>query len=270
MTVEKNIAYGLEIRKLDKKEIRKRVGEIVELMGLRGMEKRRPAQLSGGQRQRVALARSLILRPKVLLLDEPLASLDRKLRKEMQVELKRIQREVGITFLYVTHDQKVALSISDTIAIMREGRLEQVGVPNEIYETPKTKFVADFMGVTNIFAGKATATSGGKIQLETQDGLKITACEIKGLSIKKITGISVRPELIKVLPKDAGLKADNVFRGKIREMIYQGDFIEMEICLDRIGRVIYVRLGNDQKQHFSQGEEVVVQWNAEDSNILLD
>jgi len=155
---------------------------MLALVQLEGMEKRHPSQLSGGQRQRVALARSLVLSPKILLLDEPLASLDRKLRKEMQTELKRIQREVGITFLYVTHDQKVALTISDTIAVMANGRLEQVGTPNEIYETPRTKFIADFIGSSNIFLGKVIASSQ-EVQLETEDGLKIIATKNKDIRL---------------------------------------------------------------------------------------
>ena len=271
MTVEGNIAYGLERRKVAKDEIKIRVGGMVELMELGGMEKRHPAQLSGGQRQRVALARSLVIEPKILLLDEPLASLDRKLRKEMQVELKRIQREVGITFLYVTHDQKVALSISDIIAVMVEGRLEQVGSAKEIYETPRTKLIADFMGASNIFSGKVRGKDGKKVQLETEAGLRIIATRGKGVRGEEITGISVHPELIEVSPEGAGLEGDNKFRGKVAEMIYQGDFIEMKIALGQTGEQITANLSSrlDQKSQFSPGEEVLVHWNPESSNILL-
>jgi len=271
MTVEGNIAYGLERRKVSKDEIGKRVGEMLELMELGGMEKRRTTQLSGGQRQRVALARSLILKPKILLLDEPLASLDRKLRKEMQVELKRIQREVGITFLYVTHDQKVALSISDIIAVMRVGRLEQVGTPNEIYETPRTKFIADFMGAINIFPGKVIASGDGKVQLETERGSRVIAPENKDIRSEEVTGISVHPELIELLPEGAGLEGDNRFKGKIVEMIYQGDFMETKICLDPTGELITAYLSSrlDRETQFSPGEEVLVHWSPESSNILL-
>ena len=153
MNVADNIGFGLVERKIPKAEIKKRVQAKVDLVNLGGMEDRFPHQLSGGQMQRVALARSLVLEPAVLLLDEPLAALDRKLRKEMQVELKRIQREVGTTFLNVTHDQKEALSLSDRIAVMKDGVLLQIGTPNEIYETPRTRFVASFMGASNIFSG---------------------------------------------------------------------------------------------------------------------
>ncbi len=271
MTVEANISYGLERRKVPKDEIRKRIGEMLDLMGVGGMDQRRPSQLSGGQQQRVALARSLILSPKVLLLDEPLASLDRKLRKEMQVELKRIQREVGITFLYVTHDQKEALSLSDTIAVMDKGKLEQVGTPKEIYETPRTKRVADFIGAGNIFPGKVIASGNGKVQLETEGGLRVIALENKDIRSEEVTGISVHPELVEVLPEGTGLKGDNRFRGKIVEMIYQGDFIETKISLDQTGELItaYLSSRRDQKTQFSPGEEVLVHWSPESSNILL-
>ena len=165
MPVADNIGFGLVERKMPKREIRKKVSDTVDLVNLAGLESRYPDQLSGGQKQRVALARSLVLEPKILLLDEPLAALDRKLRKEMQVELKRIQREVGTTFLNVTHDQKEALSLSDRIAVMNEGKFLQIGTPDEIYETPSTIFVASFMGASNIFPGKAVSKKNGAIDL---------------------------------------------------------------------------------------------------------
>jgi len=261
----------LERRKVAKDEIKKRVGEMIELMQLGGMEKRRPSQLSGGQRQRVALSRSLILEPKILLLDEPLASLDRKLRKEMQTELKRIQREVGITFLYVTHDQKVALTISDKIAVMAGGRLEQVGTPNEIYETPRTKLIADFMGASNIFLGKVIAINSQEVQLETEDGLKIIATKSNDIRSEKIAGISVHPERIDVLPEGTDLEGDNKFRGKVVEMNYQGDFTETRISLNQVDRFITVHLSNEpgQNARFSLGGGVLLCWSRHSSNILI-
>jgi len=170
MNVFDNVAFGLVERRVSKEEIKRRVADIVELVNLTGMEERRPKQLSGGQQQRVALARSLVLSPAVLLLDEPLAALDRKLRKEMQTELKRIQHEVGITFMNVTHDQKEALSLSDRIAVIKDGNIIQLGTPGEIYETPQTKFVADFMGASNILSGKAKEDTSGNVIFECRDG----------------------------------------------------------------------------------------------------
>jgi len=272
MTVAENIAFGLERRKIPKREIRQRVKEMLDLMKLSWMENRRPNQLSGGQQQRVALARSLVLKPKVLLLDEPLASLDRKLRKEMQVELRRIQREVGTTFLYVTHDQKVALSISDRIGVMQYGKVLQIGSPNEIYTHPRTEFVADFMGASNIFSGKVINREKKKVKLQTEDGLVIAAPEPEDMkSGEKITGISVHPEVIRVSPKGALLKEENKFDGKIREIVYQGDFSEVAISLNQTDRLVVAHLPNTpgQKINLSLNQDVIVYWDWRDSNTLV-
>jgi ABC-type Fe3+/spermidine/putrescine transport system ATPase subunit len=272
MTVEENIAYGLERKRVPKEEIRKRVGEMLEFMRLTGMENRYPTQLSGGQQQRIALARSLVLKPKILLLDEPLGSLDRKLRKDMQVELKRIQQEVGITFFYVTHDQKVSLAISDTIAVMRDGRLEQVASPEEIYNTPATRFVADFMGASNIFPGKVIAKVGGEIQLETESGLGIVALGNEELGSEDIAGVCVHPERIEVSLPGTDSKADNRFEGKIVEMVYQGDFVEMKVQIlnSKTDEAIIAHLDArlSQKDKFSVGKEVIVHWDRESSSTL--
>lgn len=272
MTVAENITYGLERKKVPKREIRNRVGEMLEFMQLDGMASRYPVQLSGGQQQRVALGRSLILKPKLLLLDEPLAALDRKLRKDMQRELKRIQQEVGITFFYVTHDQKVALAISDTIAIMRDGKLEQVASPEEIYNTPKTRFIADFMGAINIFSGSMIARSGEEIKFETESGLKIMALVEKQLRSNDIKGICVHPERIKVFPTGSDVKMDNHFNGRILSMIYQGDFVELKIKILSNERDESVTANMDaqlaRKYRFAMGQEVTVQWDIEGSSAL--
>lgn len=270
MTVEKNIAYGLERRKIPKAQIREQVFEMLELMNLSGLGNRFPSQVSGGQLQRVALARSLVLKPKILLLDEPLASLDRRLRKEMQIELKRIQREVGITFLYVTHDQKVALSISDTIAVMNNGRLEQVGSPNEIYETPRTSFVASFMGAANIFYGKVISKEDGKIVLETEKGQKVLASEDQQIINEEVVAISVNPEFINVSSPEMNIVADNKFRGRVIELVYQGDFVEVLISLHQQNVPVTAHLNSRiyQRNQFSPNDEVFVSWNSRRSNIL--
>jgi spermidine/putrescine transport system ATP-binding protein len=272
MTVKANISFGLERRRVAKPEVKRKVQDALELVKLAGMEDRRPDQLSGGQQQRVALARSLVLNPKVLLLDEPLASLDRKLRKEMQVELKRIQEEVGTTFIYVTHDQKVALSLSDRIAVMKSGKLVQIGTPDEVFECPKTRFVADFMGAANIFSGEATFVGDGRIQLETEEGLRIFCLENEGTEVEDIASVSVRPEAIRITKKGSDWAGDNKFIGKIIEEVYQGDFTEYEISLESDGDLTVHWSGGGQsgrRERFAKGEKVIVGWELEDSNTLV-
>ena len=237
MTVFDNIAFGLTERRLPKNQIQKLVNEAIDFVNLTGMGKRLPAQLSGGQQQRVALSRSLVLKPKILLLDEPLAALDRKLRKEMQTELKRIQREVGITFLNVTHDQKEALSMSDKIAVMKNGAVIQMGSPRDIYETPKSQFVASFIGATNIFKGRVEAGENDRLELKTDSGQKIFVPKKNGIAQKNITGFSIHPELISISrdpPDNQKLSRDQytVFQGKVKETFYQGEFSELTIELN--------------------------------------
>jgi len=276
MKVFDNIAFGLVERKVSKSEIKQRVTEKIKLVSLEGMEDRHPDQLSGGQRQRVALARSLVLEPMILLLDEPLAALDRKLRKEMQIELKRIQREVGTTFLNVTHDQKEALSVSDRIGVMSEGRFLQIGTPDEIYETPKTTFVASFMGASNIFAGKVVAGKAGKIELETGDDLRIFAPEPADISKEAIAGFSIHPELINIRPLEAEAAPLDpeeyaTFKGTVNEVFYQGDFSEFTVFLketDMLLTVHMTREGMGLGMRFFEGQEVVASWHYRDNNVL--
>jgi spermidine/putrescine transport system ATP-binding protein len=200
MTIFQNVAFGLEMERLSKTEIEKRVDEALEMVQLSGMGRRKPRQLSGGQQQRVALARALIKRPAVLLLDEPLGALDLKLRKEMQLELKALQEQVGITFIYVTHDQEEALTMSDRIAVMSKGKVLQVGSPVEIYERPNTRFVADFIGETNFLPGNISRVENGSAWVMLSGAEK----EVEGLSRGKFTTgqrvvISIRPEKIRLV-----------------------------------------------------------------------
>ncbi len=200
MTVGQNVAYGLMIKGIPRQERQARVTEMLDMVRLSGMEKRKPSQLSGGQRQRVALARALVNHPRVLLLDEPLGALDLKLRQQMQIELKSIQQRVGITFIYVTHDQEEALTMSDRLAVFNHGKIEQVGTPSEVYEQPKTSFVASFVGISNILSGAAA---------------------------EKITGsaasFSIRPEKIRISAPDAPVSADTYsVNGTVRDVIYLG------------------------------------------------
>ena len=217
MNVFDNIAFGLVEKKVKKDEIRRRVEEMIRLVQLDGMEKRMPSQMSGGQKQRVAIARALVNRPKVLLLDEPLGALDLKLRKQMQGELKALQRRLGITFIYVTHDQEEALTMSDRIAVMNRGRLEQVGTPEEVYNHPETKFVADFIGESNIIEGYVEDMTEDSIEVTMESGKAVIP--ETGYRMEEMVYLCIRPENLKIStePKE-GFR----FRGQVREHIFIG------------------------------------------------
>ena len=217
MNVFDNIAFGLVEKKVKKDEIRRRVEEMIRLVQLDGMEKRMPSQMSGGQKQRVAIARALVNRPKVLLLDEPLGALDLKLRKQMQGELKALQRRLGITFIYVTHDQEEALTMSDRIAVMNRGRLEQVGTPEEVYNHPETKFVADFIGESNIIEGYVEDMTEDSIEVTMESGKAVLP--ETGYRMEEMVYLCIRPENLKIStePKE-GFR----FRGQVREHIFIG------------------------------------------------
>ena len=217
MNVFDNIAFGLVEKKVKKDEIRRRVEEMIKLVQLDGMEKRMPAQMSGGQKQRVAIARALVNRPKVLLLDEPLGALDLKLRKQMQGELKALQRQLGITFIYVTHDQEEALTMSDRIAVMNRGRLEQVGTPEEVYNHPETKFVADFIGESNIIEGYIENMTDDSIEVTMESGKAVI--QETGYRMEEMVYLCIRPENLKISTEPrVGFR----FRGQVREHIFIG------------------------------------------------
>jgi len=220
MTVFDNVAYGLKIKKLPKEEIRKKVEWALDLVKLRGFEDRYPTQLSGGQQQRVAIARALVVEPKILLLDEPLSNLDAKLRLEMRSEIRRIQRELGITVLYVTHDQEEAMAISDRIAVMNVGTVEQVGTPKEIYESPKTEFVASFMGKTNVIPADVVERDGDKVTVEFE-GIRLDGLHYTGESDKVV--IVIRPERIRLKPVENAVS----FTGTVDLIEYYGFFVEV-------------------------------------------
>ncbi len=236
-TIYDNIAYGLKMKKVPRPEIAQRVKEIMALVQLTGFEERYPSQLSGGQKQRVAIARALINRPRVLLLDEPLGALDLKLRKQMQLELKRLQRKLNITFIYVTHDQEEALTMSDRIAVMHDGILDQLGTPEEIYEQPQTKFVATFIGETNIFEGNIKELAMGRVAVRIENGV-IRGCGY-GFSRNEYITVSVRPEKMRFSPvpvKGFQLEA------QVKDYVYVGSVVKciavlqngMEIKMDRL------------------------------------
>lgn len=236
-TIYDNVAYGLKMKKVPKTEIARRVKEIMALVQLSGFEERYPSQLSGGQKQRVAIARALINRPRVLLLDEPLGALDLKLRKQMQLELKRLQRKLNITFIYVTHDQEEALTMSDRIAVMHDGILDQLGTPEEIYEQPRTKFVATFIGETNIFEGNIKELAMGRVAVRIENGV-IRGCGY-GFSRNEYITVSVRPEKMKF--SAAPVKGFQL-EAQVKDYVYAGSVVKciavlqngMEIKMDRL------------------------------------
>jgi len=222
MTVFQNVAFGLEMEGADKNEIDKRVGHALDMVQLTGLGRRKPKQLSGGQQQRVALARALVKTPDVLLLDEPLGALDLKLRKEMQLELKALQVQLGITFIYVTHDQEEALTMSDRIAVMSKGKVQQMGTPVEVYERPSNKFVADFIGESNFLEGKIKSLSKDEARVFIPSlnaevlGMPVSAGLAKGEDVV----VSIRPEKIRITEKDA--KNNDLFHAKVTNTVYIG------------------------------------------------
>jgi spermidine/putrescine transport system ATP-binding protein len=226
LCVEDNVAYGLRWRRgVDKSERKRRVREAIELVRLDGLEQRRPAQLSGGQQQRVALARALVLAPSVLLLDEPLGALDAKLRKYLQADLAALQREVGITFIYVTHDQEEALTMSDRLAVMDDGHVAQVGTPTEVYEQPATAYVADFLGVANLIAATAEAGSGGRRRVHLGEFTLDAAGDGAAGAVKLV----IRPERVRVAPGEAA--GPNCLPAMVERVVYVGATTQVHVRL---------------------------------------
>ena len=267
MNVFDNVAFGLRRAGVKGEELRQRVTEACAMVQLEGFEKRKPSQLSGGQQQRVALARALVNRPKVLLLDEPLGALDLKLRKEMQLELKSLQHEVGITFVYVTHDQEEALTMSDRIAVMNEGRIQQVAEPTTLYESPRNRFVANFIGQTNVFSGTVESVSGDKVTLRTRGGSRIEAMthEENDVVVGAEAQATVRPEKVRF-----GSAGDNVSSAKIRQIVYLGVSTQYIAELPEGGALVLYQQNVHDSAGPGVGEEVSVTWDAQNCLMLGD
>ena len=275
MNVADNVGYGLRQArpKLDKAEIDKRVAETLELVRLPRMGARRTWELSGGQQQRVALARALVNRPTVLLLDEPLAALDRKLRRDMQIELQNLQRDVGITFILVTHDQEEALSMSDTIAIMRDGRIVQFGSPQQLYDAPANRYVADFVGESNFLSGKVTAADAHGASLALANGLVLNArwsAPGEHPSVGVEAAIAVRPEVIGLwpvgrAPNDLELRR----QGQVRNRIYLGDHTEFSVHVPELGDLM-VRLPKSDPlaMRLQPGDAAEIGWRSDQALVL--
>jgi spermidine/putrescine transport system ATP-binding protein len=267
LNVFDNVAFGLRYKDVGKQEIKQKVGESLALVRLEGMQKRRPSQLSGGQQQRVALARALILNPAVLLLDEPLGALDAKLRKALQIELKSLQEEVGITFIYVTHDQEEALTMSDRLAVMSDGRIEQVGTPNEVYEEPQTTYVADFLGVSNLMDARAEGPDGngrckvrlGDFQLLAGQGESDARGEAK---------IVIRPERVGL--EQQGTSGENRVPGMVERVVYVGSILQVIVHLAP-GRTLQAWIQNQgEGLPYEQGTPVTVHLPPDALRVLID
>ena len=264
MNVEKNISYGLRIKGAKKPEWQKKVSEMLSLVQLEGYEKRMPSQLSGGQRQRVAIARAVVLNPRLLLLDEPLGALDLKLRRQMQQELKDIQRRLGIAFIYITHDQEEALNMSDRIAIMRDGHFEQIGTPEEIYERPKTRFAADFIGQTNLLEA-TVAEKDGRGLILNYAGMFIPARNADfDVQIGDSVALSLRTERIGFSKKPVG---ECNLPGTLRSRHYAGGSMRAVIVLDD-GREITVLCQSGERAEGEIGERVFLSWNRDEAPVV--
>ena len=238
LRVRDNVAFPLRMRGMPRGEIARRVADTLATVHLAGFEDRLPRQLSGGQQQRVALARALVYRPSLLLMDEPLAALDKKLREEMQGELKAIQRDLGVTTLYVTHDQQEALALSDRIAIMRSGRLVQVGAPIDLYDRPVDRFTAEFLGEANIMEGDVTATRDGMVRVRVSDRLEVTAELSEDVALGRRVGVMIRPEAIQTRERTDG--GPNEWPGVVRDVVFLGDVVRctVEVAPSVVFRVV--------------------------------
>ncbi len=271
LTIYENVAFGLRRKGVKGPEVEARVTEMLNLVELPGYEKRKPTQISGGQAQRVALARALINRPRVLLLDEPLGALDLKLRKQMQVELKRIQKEVGITFIYVTHDQEEAMTMSDRIAVMNKGHYEQLGDPETLYERPTTRFVAGFLGISNLLGGKVVGAADGYALLDLADGtrIRVSAALVAGRSA---VSAGVRPEKIRLNEETETVPAGrNLLHGVVTDVAYIGVSTQYIVEVRGGARVMVYEQNLERatkSELWSRGEKVQLSWNPDHTFVV--
>ena len=268
-TVFENVAFGLRMRGVGRGEIARRVEAALQLVELQGLGGRRPAQLSGGQQQRVALARAIVIEPAVLLCDEPLGALDKKLRQSMQFELKHLQRRVGVTLVYVTHDQEEALTMSDRIAVMNRGRVIQVGTPLEIYNRPATRFVSDFIGDSNLIEATTERLGDRRVELRTPDGLRLTAAAGDHPAVGATVTLAVRPERVRLLGEGEPTP-DNVVAGTVDSVNFQGGSILYRVGCGG-GRFLLVLEPNDRAAALrAPGAKVRVGWSGEDGVLLAE
>lgn len=273
LSIEENIAFGLKRKRVDRSEIKRRVSEELDRVGLSAEAKRRPAQLSGGQQQRVALARALVNLPTVLLLDEPLGALDLKLRKGLQLELKRIQREVGITFIYVTHDQEEALTMSDRIAIMDRGNVEQVGAPRDVYERPATTFVAGFIGVSNLMPGEIVSIGKDGVDVRLESGPTVRV-DSEGFSLGQRCHGVVRPEKLSIVtPGEQVVEGRPLVKGKVASSVYLGTSTQVIVELTD-GIRVTVLVPNTEEDTSAKlpgaGSDVGICWDSQHMHLVRE
>jgi putative spermidine/putrescine transport system ATP-binding protein len=271
-TVAENVAFGLRMRGLDKASIAAKVKAALAMVELSGLEDRRPAQLSGGQQQRVALARAIVIAPRVLLCDEPLGALDKKLRQQMQFELKQLQKKLGLTLVFVTHDQEEALAMSDRIAVMNGGRVEQVGTPAEIYNQPTTRFVADFIGDTNIFCGERIGTSTGQLALDMGKDLILALPASADMPSTGVLSVALRPEKIRLSPRSeaAGGVSGATAHGVVENTNFLGGSVLYRIVLEGGHRVLVQQPNAATDRLFVPGNGVTLDWTPADLVVLKD
>jgi spermidine/putrescine transport system ATP-binding protein len=269
MSIGDNIAFGMRLKKVPKPERERRVTEMLDIVRLEGLERRRPAQLSGGQQQRVALARALVNRPAALLLDEPLGALDVKLRRQMQLELKRIQSELGTTFVYVTHDQEEALAMSDRIAVMNNGVVEQIGPPREMYEHPATAFVADFIGSLNALDFRVDDVVDGQLVSNVSNHERLVVPASNGHERGESLKLAVRPERIRIdLAGEPAPEDGSRLEGVVADVVYLGSLTQFHVDT-KVGRVVSHRMNEgDGPRGIDSGRNVVLTWPAHDSAVL--
>jgi spermidine/putrescine transport system ATP-binding protein len=268
MSIEDNVAFGLRLKKVGKGEQHERVQEMMRIVQLTGYEKRKPAQLSGGQQQRVALARALVNRPAALLLDEPLGALDVKLRKSMQLELKRIQTELGTTFVYVTHDQEEALAMSDRIGVMNDGIVEHIGTPREIYEHPKTAFVADFIGSLNALDFRVDEVDGDRLVSRVSPTERLVVAAANGRRQGDSLKLAVRPERIRIDPAGRPAPEDGSrLEGVLADVVYLGSLTQFHVDT-KLGRVVSYRMNEEVGSRLESGGNVVLTWPPDGSAVL--
>ena len=260
MNVEQNVGYALKIRRRDKEEIRSEVKRMLELVQLEGFEKRMPSELSGGQRQRVAIARAVINQPKLLLLDEPLGALDLQLRRQMQQELKRLQKKLGLTFIYITHDQEEALNMSDRIAVMKDGRFQQVGTPGEVYDSPRTAYVAQFVGSANIVRGRAGERAGEGVSFENEDGRGEFLPRGKTFAPGDPVVLAIRGEQAQVERAAAGQQGPGLY-GTVKEKSFSGGMLR--ICVELTGGQEFICSRHGIDSELVPGDRARVFWQPE-------